>query len=169
MIFDLRNDVVSLSEEALSIPEFKTLSEMKKDEYQKIIDYIYFVYDKRSPYYSVLISDRKALVSWDRLKDKKIYKKLEKTPDTLLAIAKFNLINSTPAERLLEGANKKIEEYLKFWNDTPISSDNHKLIADTLENANSLIKLRNTLQSQVMNETQSRNVGGSEAKLFEDS
>jgi hypothetical protein len=169
MLFELRNDKVSASEEALSIPEFSDLaSVMTKEEFQNAIDYIYFTYDKKSPYYDILLEERKIIVSGDRLKDKKLYKKLEAFKALKPAILKFNKLTTTPAERLLEGANQKIEEYLEFWKDTPINDKTHELVATTIKNANELIKLRSTLESQVLNEKRSKNVGGSEAKLFED-
>jgi hypothetical protein len=168
MIFELRNDKVSISEESLWVPEFEALSKINKDELSVASNYIYFTYDKKSPYHEVLIEERRILVSGDRLKDKKLYKKLEADPIIKSAIKKFIQLSTTPAERLLNGANGKIEEYLDFWNDTKITAQNHDLIAQTIKNANELIKLRGTLESQVLNERQTKNVGGSEAKLFED-
>jgi Na+/phosphate symporter len=71
-------------------------------------------------------------------------------------------------ERLLEGVNKKIEEYLQFMQDTQINQKNHAEIALQIKNSNELLKLRDTIEKQVLEQKSSRDVGGGSKKLFED-
>jgi len=74
MIFELHNNIVSITKEGMSLPEFKRLYEQDATEdkslFSRIAEYIYFVYSKDSVYKEVLPEYRKQLVCKDRLKTK---------------------------------------------------------------------------------------------------
>jgi hypothetical protein len=169
MLFDLRNNVVSLNEKGLSLPEFRKLKEsVPKETFDKAMEYIYFVYDKASTYAEVLPADRKEIVCKDRWNtDAKAWVKMEKEKMMKACIDKFIELTTTSKERLLYGAQDKIAEYLEFWKDIKIEQQNHDLIASSLDNANNLLKLLSTIEKQVLEEKSRKTVGGGEKKMFE--
>lgn len=171
MIFELNGSIVTITKTGMLIPQIKNLYDVdgpKKAIFSMQMQYLFFVYDKLSPYADMLMGDRKKIVCSDILKqDSKHWLKSEKNElkDSIEAI---NKIQFTPNEHLLQGVKEKIEEYLLFWKDTKIEAANHNLIADTLDNANKLLKLKDTIEKQVLEEKSQKQVGGGKSKLFED-
>lgn len=173
MIFECKNDIVSISEHGKDIPEFKALysrdATENKEMWYKTITYIYFVYCRDSVYHEVLPTYRKQLVCVDRLKEKGTFWKLfENDKDVRRAIEKFIELSTSPKEKLYLEAVTKIEEYIEFWKDTKISKANHDLVADTLKNSKDLLLVLNILEKQAIDEKNSRSVGGSKSTLFEE-
>ena len=171
MFFEVTKAGVSVKEDALLVPEVRQAYDADKTkgrrDFHKMIDYVYHVYDKHSTYADVLFEDRKKIVSVDRIKDDKYYGRADKSEKIQALAKKLQKMQYSPKEQLLDGAREKIEEYLKFWRETQIDKDNHKLVKDTLENSETLLKLVDRLEKQVLNEAQQRTVGGGEATLFE--
>jgi hypothetical protein len=173
MILEYKNNIVSISEQGLNLPEFRKIYDKdtteKKEEFRKFIDYMWFVYSRDSIYADILPSYRKQLACTDRLKGNgSCWKKLEGDKDNMEAIEKFVSLMTRPKERLyLESVSKK-EEYIKFWKDTKIDSKNHDLVADTLKNTKDLMTVLNILEKQAMEEKDTKSVGGGKSSMFED-
>lgn len=175
-ILELNNNIVSITDEGLYLPEFKALQSLKDKDgkdignlYLEVLDYIYHVYDKRSIYYDILPNDRKKIVCQDRKLDFKLYLWLEnKSKEFRASVEKLNKLQFTPNERLLQGSIEKIEEYLEFWQDTKITEKTHDLVASTLENSEKLLKLKERITRIVMDESQTKNTGGHQPRLFEE-
>jgi hypothetical protein len=172
MFFDLTKTGVSVKEDALLVPEVRELYDTDKtkgkESFHKAIDYVYHVYDKRSVYANVLLEDRKKIVSSDRIQKPDYHVKAEDSDKIRALIEKLKVVQFTPKEQLLEGARDKIEEYLKFWRETKIKADNHKLVKELTENSETLLKLVERLEKKVLDERSQRTIGGGESTLFED-
>lgn len=170
MILDYNNDIVSVNEQGRSIPEFINLAKHAGASLQKYLLYLYFVYDKRSVYRNVLINDRKKIVCGDRFPDKgmNVWIKIEESSEVKAFIEKINELQFTANERLLIGVERKISEYLQFWDDTAINSSNHKLVSETLQESEKLINMQEKLSKMVKNEIATKQVGGGSSTMFED-
>jgi hypothetical protein len=165
MIFNFHSNIVSITEQAQYIPEIKSLE--KKPNFRDIIEYVYWNYDRDSIYHQVLLQDRLKIVHIDKFShlNSLMYKSLSKQSDEL--VKKFNTLQYTENELLLEGMNKKIGEYLSFWNKTKITDDNHKLISDSLERAESLLKMKERLSIIINKENATRRMGSGNSTLIE--
>lgn len=165
-MFEFHNGIVTMSPEAEGIPEFAALKRRKS--FEKIIAYLFFVYGKKSPYANLFEYDRKLIVSTDRLGDPQEYKRIEEQKGVTQAVEKYLKLQLTPKEQLLAGVKRKIEEYLKFWDSTHIDEENYKIVSDSLDGANKLLKLQKEIELQVNEEaTETKIVGGGKANLFE--
>tara|TARA_B100000686_G_C16732251_1_gene941402 strand:+ start:132 stop:638 length:507 start_codon:yes stop_codon:yes gene_type:complete len=167
MIFELHNGIVAMTSVGEGIPEFANLK--KRKSYEKIITYLFFVYGKKSPYGNLFEMDRKKVVSADRLGgDPQEYEKLEALEGVKEAVDKYLMLQYTPKEQLLAGVQRKVAEYLEFWDAMKIDEDNHKVVSESLEGANKLLRLQKELESQVNQEAaESKIVGGGKTNLFE--
>ena len=171
MFFDFVEGNVVVTEQGMQNPLIKSLYKGDKSEskikFYKIISYIFFIYSKKSEYRNVLINDRKKIVSKDIIKDEKFSEKFEKNENLMKIVDLFNELQFSHKERLLEGVKAKIEEYLNFWNNTALNDGNHKLIKETLEGSENLLKLQDKLEKLVSEEALKRQVGGGTSALFE--
>jgi len=172
LFFELINSKVVVTPQGMADKKLKSIfdkdrSKLKKN-WIKAITYIFFVHSKDSQYKNVLMLDRKKIVCNDVLEDPEYYLKIEENKDFKELIEKFNQCQFTHNERLVEGAKKKIEEYLGFWNSLSITNENHKLLADTLTASEGLLKLQERLERMVSKESLTRQVGDGVSKMFED-
>ena len=172
MFFELINNKVVVTDQAFMCESLKKLHDAdkskKKTAWSKAITYLFFVYDKNSQYKNVLLNDRKKMVSEDIIQDVDYWEKIESHKEFIPIIDRYQNLQFTYNERLLDGAKKKIEEYLSFWRETSIDKDNHKLLKETLEGSESLLKLQERLERMISKEALSRQVGDGESKIFED-
>lgn len=165
MIFEFRNEILTITPQGAIIPEVKSVKELTN--HKDVLEYVFFVYDRNSIYHNMLISDRKKIVHNDRfihLKEED-FVQLESTGREL--IDKLNKVQYTPNERLIESMNGKIDEYIIFWQSIKIDKDSHKLASDTLERAENLLKMKEKIDKLVAKESSSRQMGGAQAKMFE--
>lgn len=165
MIFAFHNNIVSITDQGKALPELKSIKDKKN--FRDIVEYVYWNYDRNSIYYGILIQDRLKIVHGDKFNhlDSTGYENLANDSSTL--IAKFNMIQFTQNELLLDGMNKKIGEYLEFWNKTKIEEDNHKLVCDTIERAEVLLKMKEKLLSIVNKENATRRMGKGVGSMIE--
>lgn len=172
MFFELINSKVVVTPQGMMDNQLKSIFDKDKSKLKKnwikAITYIFFVYSKDSQYKNITILDRKKIVCSDVLEDPEYYQKIEENKDFKELIDKYNECQFTHNERLLEGAKRKIEEYLEFWNSTSITTDNHKLLSDTLTASEGLLKLQDRLERMISKESLTRQVGDGVSKMFED-
>jgi len=168
MIFNFNNEIVSVTSQGAVLPEVKKLKEYKR--YQDVFEYVYFMYDRNSIYKNILIEDRRKVVHSDRFShlSEEHYSKMGENEDVVKLIEKFNDIQFTPNERLLKGIEVKIGEYLTFWNSVKIEDKNHKLVADTIERAEVLMKIKERIDKLISKESSERQLGGTKSKFFEE-
>ncbi len=171
-LFTLKHDVVSASKECMLIPEIMRLNaddeSKEKKQFHDNIKYIYFTCCRSSPYINVPEGDRKKIVSLDYFEDEEAYIEIEKNILVKEAAEKIIRLQYDDKEMLMLGVKKKIDEYLKFWDQMEITENNHKIIADTLDQSVKLIKLRDSIESLVREEKMVKEMGGGSSKLFED-
>lgn len=170
-VFEVINGNVFLTSEGERVPQFSVLKKEFKTEkkYNNVLTYIYSVYDRRSVYYDILPTDRKQIVCTDLLKESGLFwEELENNPKVKEAIMFLTYQQTTTKERLFEGMDEKIEEYLIFWKSLKITEETHNIVSESVANAAKLVKLRDDLEKQVFkNKEDVREVGGGKAKLFE--
>lgn len=159
------NDIVSANEEVKSLPEYKALSKHK--DLDKILKYVHFVYNKDSIYKNILISERRKVVCVNYF-GKNISEDFEGDEKIRNFIQVFKNLSMTHKERLIEGIEQKIDEYLTFWKNIQIGDDNHKLVTESLENSHTLLVMQEKLEKLKHAENAIKQMGGGESKLFED-
>lgn len=172
MFFELINGKVGVTEEALLNISIKVLFDSDhskgKDRFLKMASYIYFVYDKRSMYRNIGMSDRRKLICDEVLQDKSYWAKAEANPDVQSIIAKQDLLQFTHKERLLEGVKRKIDEYVDYFDTMKISDKNYKDYSAMVKGSEDLIDFYDKLEAKVNNEAMTRQVGDAHSKIFEE-
>jgi hypothetical protein len=165
MVFTFHSDIVSVTEQGESLPEIKAIR--KKENCNDILEYVYWNYDRDSIFFPMLIQDRLKVVHSDKFAHLSAagYKALAK--DSAALVKKLELLQFTPNELLIEGMNKKIGEYLEYWNRNKIKDDNHKHIADSISNAEALLKMKERLMNIVSKEKAIKRMGGGAGTLIE--
>lgn len=159
------NDIVSADEQVQSLPEYKALSKYKN--LSDILKYVYFCYSPTSIYRNTLISERRKLVCVNYF-NKDISQTFESDEKVRNFIKVYQNLSMTHKERLIEGIEQKIDEYLTFWRSIAIADDNHKLVTESLENSHTLLLMQEKLEKLKHNEAAIKQMGGGESKLFED-
>jgi hypothetical protein len=171
-ILEVNNGIVSVTKEGMLIKEIKELIKLDSDKskkfFNKTISYIFFAYSKKSPFWDALPGERKLVASIEVFSNSTEWEILEKNQVVADFISKYSAIQLSAKERLLDGVNRKIEEYLQFMQNTQINQNNHAEIALQIKNSNELLKLRDTIEKQVLEQKSSRDVGGGNKKIFED-
>ena len=114
-LFDMKGKGISITTEALLIPEFKEIWERDKtkdkEEAVKEFSYIYFSTDFKSPYVQSADAGLAAkVVAKDFMKDPKY--KPDKTIDA--AIAKYVELQETPSMRLLKASLKTVSNLTNY-------------------------------------------------------
>lgn len=166
-LLEVSESNVMVSDMLESIPEFKALKTLHGKSFGKYIKYLFFVYDKRSPYKNLVLSDRKLIACEDRVGDKGFWKGADKDEVFNGCMEKYTEMTTTHKERLLLGINEKIEEYLDFWKSQKIGANNHELVAETIKNANDLLILQERMEKRIKEEKDVKEVGGGKATLIE--
>ena len=171
LIFDYFGENPSFTHSALALGSIKELKEKcSHQEFVEVEMYLYYVCDRESIYSIMLPSERREIVCSDKLKRPKDYwQKLEKKFDLEKVMKDLDALQYTPAERLCAGVDRKIEEYLIFWDSIKVNEKNHNIVAESLLNAAKLVKLKEELTKQVYKDKEdTRQVGGGRSKLFEE-
>lgn len=168
--FYVKNNVVCVSDKYKVIKELyeleKNVSEVR---FGKFIDYIHFVYSKKSPYFGIVFKDRKKIVCQDRFGDPNVGESIEKIKEVRTVIDRMNQFQFTENETFLEGVRHKISEYLEYWNTNKISKDNSSDLIDQLKGAKELLKVKKEMEEMVYEEIRRLNADReSGKKLFEE-
>ena len=130
---------------------------------------MFFVYSRKSIYFDADIEDRKKIVCTDILKEGINYLEGLEGDGFLKECIDFFIDRQySKSEKLLNGMDQKIDEYLEFYKTTKITEENHQIVAQALKNASDLIDLREKVQKKVLNEKAITQQGGGTSKLFED-
>lgn len=170
MFFFVKNNVVYVKEKFEVIPEIINLKKsVNNQRFEKIIDYIHFVYSKKSSYFGIVQKDRKKVVCRDRFQDPNIHEAIEKIKEVEAVISRMNEFQFTENEVFLEGVRKKISEYLRYWDETPIDSKNSEQLKEQLKGAKDLLKVKKEMEQEVYEEIRRINADKeSGKKLFEE-
>ena len=95
--------------------------------------------------------------------------KIEKNKEVREFINSINEVQFTENEAFLYGVSQKIDEYIKYWNKTPINKDNHVLIKDQLKGAKDLILFKKEMEDIVLEDQRKSGFAKSEdSSLFEE-
>jgi len=160
-LFDLKDRVVSITTEALLIPEFKKIwdRDKAKDKEKAIkeFSYIYFSIDFKSPYVqSADAGLAQDIVAKDFMKNAR-YKP---DKDVVAAIDKYKELQETPSMRLLKAALKTVSNLTNYLetvnlherdkNDKPIYKPND--LTSALKSIGPVIESLNKVKEQVERE-----------------
>lgn len=159
-------------ENVLSVPEFKKYHKLlgSDEHFQDVINFIGFLYDKKSPYKEIIISDREKLV-FDDLKLKAKYKTIQQFKKDISAfndmIRKFKMLNYTHKERLLDTWNEKVDEYVQFWKNIKFDESNSIDQGKILKNVNDLLEMKDRIDAMRDDKETLEAYGGGQSTLFE--
>ena len=131
-IFSVKDNQVYLIEEFEVFPEVVAFRKAFKDDersLKNILEYLHFVYSKKSPYFYLEFENRKRIVCNDRFKNETIHSKIEQRIEVKNFIKKLNILQFTENETFYNGIRLKISEYLRLWQDNPITKDNADEVA----------------------------------------
>ena len=172
MFFELHNGKVVVTEQGLLNISIKRLYDAdttkNKERFNKMASYIFSVYDKRSIYINMSIEDRRLIASSDVVEEKDYWMKAEENPSFKEIVEKLNQVQFTHKERLLDGVNNKIDEYLNVFNQMTLDVKNHKDHESMTKGSQSLLELFDKLEHMVNKDAASKQVGGGVSKMFED-
>jgi hypothetical protein len=165
-VLQYHNGNVTVTVEAEGLPEVIKVKE--SENWRDIIEYVYWNHDRDSMYHVMLPEERSKIVRSDRFShvSETGYRELKKKSVAL--VKKLDMLQFSSNERLMIGIEKKIEEYLEYWNKIKINEDNHKLVADTIDRAESLLKIKERIGKMVNKEIETKRMGGGGNTLIEE-
>jgi len=171
-LLDYVNDRVIVSEQLKNTSSFLALRKRDNtknaDNYYKELSYMFFVYSRKSIYFDLEILDRKKLVCHDQLKiDAGDYEKFDTDLVFKECLSLYDELQYSKQERLLNGIDEKIDEYLDFYRKTKIAEDTHEMVAKAMKSSSELLDLREKIEKKVLNEKATRQQGGGQSKMFE--
>ena len=170
MFYYVKNNKVYVIEKFKVLPEIIELEKrLPADKLEKVHEYIHFCYSKKSAYHSIVLKDRQKIVCRDRFGSPQLYETIEKIKEALAVIDRMNEFQFTENETFLAGVRKKISEYLKHWEETPITSKNSDEMKEQLKGAKDLLKVKKEMEEMVYEEIRRLNADkDSGKKLFEE-
>lgn len=156
-----------------SVPEFAQYLKALKDNqehFADVINFVCFVYDKKSPYKEVIIADREKLV-FDDLKLNIKYSSLKTfkgiPADYKNMIKKYKQLNYTHKERLVDAWNEKVNEYVNFWKTITFDESNSLDQGKVLKNINDLLEMKDKIDALRDDKETLEAYGGGQSTLFE--
>lgn len=161
-IFDNINNVITVSPEVLTIPQFAVIwnadKTKAKDNAYKAFTFIYHMCDYNSPYANFPEDKKSETVKQDCLGDKD-YKP---SKDIIDAVYKYKELQETPLQRLLKATKNKIDDIAEYLENTEINDDNVKNILDAFGKISTTVANFDKLQQAVEKEkdTSSNRVRG---------
>lgn len=162
-----------LTKHGLSVPEFKRLKEAdhsgEKEKFENQITYIYFVFDKESPYIKIIpLRERIKTVLSDRIKGYTA-KQFHEDNNVLTCIKKLEYLQYTIKERVLNQCELKFGEFQTLWSETSVAEETYEGLSAEFTKANGLFAVYEKLKKQVKEEKEviAKNYGGIEPTLLE--
>ena len=170
-IFYVRENKVFLKEKYEVLPEVIILREAcrgREDRFNRLLEYIHFVYSKKSPYFWLELNQRRKVVCLDRFGDETLAGKVEKTVEAKALIEKYNVLQFTENEIFFDGVRKKISEYLRYWQENSVTKANSAELQEQLKGAKDLLKVKKEVEGIVYEEQRRFNMAKETGeKLFE--
>ena len=170
-ILQLVDGEVKVDPEILVIPEFAAVWKQDKTKHKlkafEVFTYIYHCCDLASPYANFPMGKREEAVRSDLITDKH----WKETKEIKAARGKFIQMSTTPLQRLLDAAQRKIDEIAQFLDETSVDVDTVasilKIMNDLTKTVNNFAALTETVtKEQKVNSTKRR--GEKASSLFED-
>jgi hypothetical protein len=172
MFFELKNGKVVVTDQGLlnfNVKELYDSDHTKgKEKFQRMAEYAFFMYDKRSIYRNLPESERQGIICLDVIQVKNYWIKAEANNQFQALIAAMNKLQYTHNERLLEGCKRKIDEYIDYFQTMKISDKNYKDYGNVIKGSEDLVDFYDKLEAKVNKEVLSKQVGGGESKMFEE-
>jgi len=117
MLFDIENQEVVISPQALQIAAFRTIWTRDRDKYKVIakkeLAYVYYMSDYKSPYMNKEENERQEMIIRSLFKDERdprLERVREWKPDEVVnnAIAQYRYLNESPTMKLLQQTKNSI-------------------------------------------------------------
>jgi|JI10StandDraft_1071094.scaffolds.fasta_scaffold70734_3 hypothetical protein len=153
-IFQLENNVVKISPEVISIPEFKEIWDRDKSKEKgkayKEIAYVYFMADYKSPYTAYPPGEREDKIKSDFIRDESWVR----DDKVNAAIKKYEELQQTPTLRLLMSAKFAAEKLSEFFR---TQDPEHRNYTSNLEKLGKIIESLDKLEERVKKEETNQN------------
>lgn len=162
-LFSKNEDNVFLSADGFLIKELNALHKKDKSKNKtsssKLFAYIYHLTDAKSPYSNLPVDVKKQTIKEDIFNDPN----WEEPREVTLALSKVSLLLKTPSKRLLESAEKGVEQIIKYFDNLDYMSDNFdvKQVADIMGKLNAITSSLQELKKKVeLEDTSEEHVHG---------
>jgi hypothetical protein len=170
-VFELKDNQIIIDPNFLTIPIFGTIwdKDKSKDKHEAVsyFTYIYHVCDHASPYSNYPISKRMEAVQADLITDPK----WKPSNDIKEAINKYRELSTTPMQRLLLAAQRKVDEIAEFLEETPVDAETVKPVLEVFNKLTLTVNNFGKLNEAVTKEQKDNNVkrrGEKSTSMFED-
>lgn len=170
-LLDLVDGAVVIKPECLAIEPFEKVwlsdKTKSKKEASKILKYVWFFADYKSPYHDKPEDERHKMLVADVLRDKSF----KVTKEVKACIAKYREVHTTPAMKMVEAGNifcKKLEDYFTSVNLEDVKSP--KAIADMFVSMPKIVASQKEAEKKCFEEAASGTKvrGGAKLGKFED-
>jgi hypothetical protein len=159
-IFDVVDDKVTLTTNALTIPEFKRIWESDRSKGKATalsrLLFIYHTISPKSPYYNLDEEQRKQTVISDFLNNPDIAEE----ELTVIAAEKYTKLIETPSLRQLKAATDLVDKVTKYFSSLDFTTENSASLADAKKileivselpkSTQSLIDLRKKVEQELL-------------------
>lgn len=171
MLIDYTGKWPEFTVAARRVPEFAAVESLKKTDvklHRACMLYLYFVFDKDSPYEKMLIHDKHKVLNKDYLGDLIPCGELEKNKTLIAAAEKFVLLSYTAKERFILAWNNKVANLVKIWGNMKSETEEEQLkSARLLQQIKPLLEFKEHIDKQKDDASEEELYGGGKAGLFE--
>jgi len=169
MVFDNNYAEPVFSKEALKVPAIAKLKLAAKTDvvFKEWTNYLYYMYSVNTPYYEVILTDRRKLVIEDHLKKEFDFNKFEKTDSTIKAIERIKQLEYTTKQRYIDGWNVRVDQIIQLWNKKKLTLANVDDETKMMKSVKDMLILRKQIEELQDDKRTSEAYGGGEDSLFE--
>lgn len=175
MLIDHTKDIPEFTAQAKLVPEFLAISKLNNKDitrkrYKMCMLYLYFIYDKLSPYNEVSITERKKMVDTDYIirMDLPLLEKMEDDKLLLAAIPKFRMLTYTVKEKMIDRWKNKVDQIQEVWELAPCSTIPEATVASQLlKKIDELLTMKERIDKMSDDVKEAEFYGGGTPGLFE--
>jgi hypothetical protein len=170
-LIDYSGKFPEFTDPAKLVPEFAKIAALKKTDlplYRSCMIYLYFVYDKSSPYEKMLLHDKHKVLNKDFLTELIKCEELEKNKILEPACKKYLMLEFTPKERMLRAWVIKVDKYVQLWSKLDVDDEDAAIKnAKLLQQIKPLLDFKEYIDKQRDDVSEGELYGGGQAGLFE--
>lgn len=169
MVFDDSFDPPMFTKEVMRIPCFSELKMGAVDakEFREWQTYLYFMYSVNTPYFEVLMTDRRKLVIEDHLKKSFDGIKFEKHNSVIKVIERIKQLEYTTKQRYIDGWNVRVDQIIQLWNKKKLTNANVDDETKNMKSIKDMLILRKSIEDLQDDKRLTEAYGGGEDALFE--
>lgn len=169
MVFDDNYEHPVFTKESLKVPAIEALKKEAKTEkvFAQWTTYLYFMYSVHTPYYEVMLTDRRKLVVEDHLKTDFDAIKFEKSLSVTKSIERIKQLEYTTKQRYIDGWNVRVDQIIQLWNKKKLTLANVEDETKMMKSVKDMLILRKSIEELQDDKRTSEAYGGGEDSLFE--